>query len=59
MKMRVSLTDKRGDIGGTVQIDGDGVFRMESLLTIVRVVDKANGVPVSETLDDLKAMDKL
>lgn len=58
MKLRASLTDKRSDITGTIEIDGDGVFILECAVLIIETLAKRAGVSRDEFLDDLKRMPK-
>lgn len=52
--MRISLSEKSGEIKGTISSQGDGLFCLEALSMIVETFARSAGVPVKEYLDDLK-----
>ena len=51
-KLRISLTEKRGEIKGSIQCDGDGVFRLECLALVIDNFAKAAGVQAEELCRD-------
>ena len=51
-KMRISLTEKNGEVRGTIQSDGDGVFRLECLAAVIDNLAKSAGVPPEELCRD-------
>ena len=51
-KLRISLTEKHADIKGSIQVDGDGVFRLECLALIVEHFAKAAKVSPEEICND-------
>lgn len=51
-KLRISLTEKNGEIKGSIQCDGDGVFRLECLALVIDNFAKSAGVPVEELCRD-------
>lgn len=56
MKLRISLSEKNGEIRGKVECEGDNWFMMESLALIVETLSERSGVPSKEVLEDLKRM---
>jgi len=51
-KLRITLTEKQGDIKGSIQVDGDGVFRLECLAEIIEHFAKAAKVSPEEICRD-------
>ena len=51
-KMRVSLAEKSGEIKGTIQCDGDGVFLLECVAAILEKLAASVGVPPEELCRD-------
>ena len=58
MKLRISLSEKDGEIRGKIECEGDGVFTLESLALIVETLAARSGVAPSELLEDLKGVVK-
>ena len=54
--LRVSLTERQGEIRGSVQATGDGVFRLEALALVVRILAEKWEVRPEELLNDLKVL---
>ena len=55
-KMRVSLSQKDGEIKGIVESHGDGLFMLECLALIVETLAKKVGVPPEEVARDLHSV---
>ena len=53
-KIRISLTEQHGEIRGTIQSEGDGVFRFEALALVIEKLAADCRVPPDELLNDLK-----
>ena len=54
--MRVSLTEKNGEIKGVIECSGDGLFMLEALAEIVDVLAGDYGVHPHTLLNDLKGL---
>ena len=52
-KLRISLTEKNGEIRGTIQSEGDGVFRFEALALVIEKLAADCRVTPQELLIDL------
>ena len=57
-KMRISLTEKNGEIRGKIECSGDGLFMIEALAQVVESLAQYYGVPPVELLNDLKGVVK-
>jgi hypothetical protein len=57
-KMRISLTEKNGEIRGKIEFSGDGLFMLESLAQVIESLAKNRGIPPRELLNDLKGVVK-
>ena len=57
MKLRVSLTDKGDDIGGTVQYEGNYADAKEALLTTLEAIAKSFGMTTKDLIIDIYRMD--
>ena len=57
-KMRISLTEKNGEIRGKIECSGDGLFILEAVAQIIESLAKDYGVPPVELLNDLKGVVK-
>ena len=53
-KLHISLVEKNGEIRGTIQSEGDGVFRFEALALVIEKLASDLKVPPKELLNDLK-----
>ena len=53
-KLRISLVEKNGEIRGTIQSEGDGVFRFEALALVIEKLAGDWKVTPQELLSDLK-----
>ena len=63
MKLRISLTQDKADIKGTIELARDPAFVLEALALIVETVAQRSEVSVKEVLEDvwiahLKGMQK-
>lgn len=57
-KMRISLTEKNGEIKGVIECSCDGLFMLEALAEIVDVLAGDYGVHPHTLLNDLKGLVK-
>lgn len=57
-KMRISLTEKDGEIRGKIECSGDGLFMIEALAEIVEVLAADYSVHPCTLLNDLKELVK-
>jgi len=53
-KLRISLVEKNGEIRGTIQSEGDGVFRFEALALVIEKLAADCYVTTDELLNDLQ-----
>lgn len=53
LKMRVSLSQRGDEIGGTVELPRDGVFVLEGLALVVETFARQHGVTPDEVVRDL------
>ena len=53
-KLRISLVEKNGEIRGTIQSEGDGVFRFEALALVIEKLAADLKVQPTELLNDLR-----
>lgn len=54
--MRVSLSEKQGEIRGVIGWDGDAMFAMECAALILEQISKKSGVPLDEVVRDLHSI---
>ena len=52
-KLRISLTEKDGEIKGKIEADGDSLFVFECLLEIIETLAKARKLDARELVRDL------
>lgn len=55
-KMRISLTEKNGEIRGKIECSGEGLFMLEALAEIVDVLAGDYGIHPHTLLNDLKGL---
>ena len=55
-KMRISITEKNGELRGIIASEGDAVFVLECLLLIVNEISKKSGIPNNEIIQDLYSL---
>ena len=55
-KMRISLSEDRGDIKGVIALPSDGSFVLEGLLMVLGAFSRARGMKTTEVLQDLFTM---
>ena len=54
--MRISLTERNGEIRGVVESHGDKLFLLESLALIVETFSKDVNIEPSDLLDDIRRL---
>lgn len=52
-KLRISLTEKDGEIKGKIEADGDSLFVFECLLEIIETLAKGRKLDARELVRDL------
>ena len=52
-KLRVSLTEKNGEIKGKIEADGDSLFVFECLLEVIETLARARGLNAHDLVRDL------
>lgn len=55
-RMRISLSQQRDAIKGTIELPADGVFVLEGLAMVVEQFAKQHGVSVDEAVRDLHSV---
>lgn len=53
MKFRATFTQRGDEICGTISSEGDALFMLECLASIVQEVASKSGVPPAEVVQDL------
>lgn len=56
MKLRVSLTQRRDEIAGTVELPSDPAFVLEALQMVIERFSKQCGVPPDAVVRDLYSL---
>lgn len=52
-RMRISLSQRGDEIGGTIELPGDGVFVLEGLALVLDQFSKQHNRPLGEVIRDL------
>lgn len=54
--MRISLTERNGEVRGTIESHGDKLFYLEALALIIETFASDVNLPPSDVLDDVRRL---